>query len=422
MTGTSSSGMPSTSQRPVARSGIRFVWAAVVAATVAGGIMFYRVADASLGFLAYNEGFYLANGVADASRDFFAPLVSPLDANNPWVYPVVLATALRILGSTTAVARAVSIVASMSTIVLTFALGKRLYNARIGLVAAVLLAFMPGHMLVGRNIQIDALMLTLMVAASYAYVRAAQSQSRGWSLAAGVLLGIGALTKLPVLLLIPGFVVWELWRTHDLSWVRKPSTWMTATAFAVVLAPWYAYRLLASSTFRTAQSQLLGVGGWRGLAYLWHYVLGEMGWMFSPVLAVVVVASLVYMAAKRQVADKFVISMVSTLFAVFIFYNYHSYYFLPLAPFGAIAAARGTDAAARRLSRVGAPRTERRVAAASATLAGALVLVLLGFSAMTLSAKKFVGVPTDSYVPFLAEMGYDPSRLVLGLDRAIEGL
>ena len=403
------------------RSDTMYWTAATAIAIVAGLIMSYHIGDAIQGFHAFNEGFYLSNGARDATRSFLAPIYSPLDSNNPFVYPMVLATALRVFGVTTAVGRAVSIAASMATVLLTFALAKRLYNERTGLVAAVLVAFTPGEMLAGRNIQIDPLMLALMVGASLAFVIAVKTQSRSWSVATGLLLGSGVLTKLPVLVLIPGFAVWELWRSHDFSWIRKKSTWVTATTFAILVAPWYAYRFLASSAFRGSQSYLAETGAWRGLSYLWQYVFGQIAWMFSPVLAALLVASLVYMVLKRQVADKFVISMSGTLLAVFFFYNYHVYYYLPLVPFGAIAAARGTVAAARGLSRAEAARTSRRSAAVLVTVTAVLAALLLGFSVATLSAKKYDGVPTDQYVPLLADRGYDPAKLVLGIGERKSG-
>ena len=403
------------------RSDVRYWAAAAITAIVAGLLMSHRVGDAPQGFLAYNEGFYLSNGARDAMRSFFAPINSPIDPNNPFLYPIALATALRIFGVTTAVARGVSIAASTATILLTFALGKELYNERIGLTAAVFFALTPGEMLVGRNIQVDALMLTFMVAASFAFARAAKTQSTGWSAATGALLGLGVLTKLPALLLVPGFAVWELWCSHDFSWIRKTSTWVSAAAFSIVAVPWYAYRYLASSEFRGAQSYLAGTGGWKGLEFIWNMVFGQIAWMFSPVLIVVIVASLTYMAVKRQVADKFVISMFCTLLVVFLFYNYHVYYYLPLVPFGAIASARGTAAAARWLTRGETPDASRTFATTLMTATTVLAVVLLGFALMTLSAKKYIGVPTDAHIPLLAAMGYDPAKLVLGVDDTVNG-
>jgi len=390
-------------------------------AALSGLALCFHARDPIQGFLAFNEGFYLTNGAMDVGRSSLAPVLAPLDANNPFVYPLVLVTALRAFGISTLAARAVSIAASVLSVLLTFALGRRLYDERVGLVAALVFAFTPGQVLVGRNIQIDALMLTFMLAASLAFVWASETQSKRWSIAAGVLLGVGVLTKLPVALLVPGFALWESWRSQGIAWVRRTSTWLVAASGVITAAPWYVYRYVASSEFRGAQSTLAGVGAWRGLRYFWHYVVGQIVWMFSPVLIVVVIASLVLLARRREDSDKFILAVLGVLLGVFVFYNYHSYYFLPLVPFSALAAARGIDAAARRLSRGSTGKWGRQDLVMSA-LTSLLVVILLAFSAATLCAKKLEAAPTDQYVPLLAAKGYDPHALLLGIGNQRYGL
>ena len=166
-------------------NGRNYWLAAVAAALVAAAIQAYRLGDSIRGFHLFNEGFYLANAVADASRGLLAPVLHPIDPNNPFVYPFVLASVVRLFGPSVSAARTVSVVATGATVLLTFGLAKRLYNERIAIMGAVFIALMPGMLLVGRNIQIDALMLALEVAVVWAFVVAVATDSLKSSIVCG---------------------------------------------------------------------------------------------------------------------------------------------------------------------------------------------------------------------------------------------
>ena len=305
--------------------------------------MFYRASDPVGGYLEFNEGFYLLNAVRDLGRGLFAPVISPLDANNPFVYPWLLALAVRSFGVSTLVARGLSIVASVASVLLTFALGRQLYNDRIAAFAAVLTALTPGFVLVGRNVQIDGVALAIELGALYAFVRARKDHSRPWAIAAGALLGIGLLTKLPIALVVPTVVAWETWRSGNPAWMRDRLVWWWAGIAAAVPVSWYALRAIASrGGSLAAQTAIIAAAGSRnGLAQLPRMVFGEEVWIFTPLLAAAVLVGIVVCIRKRTPADLFVISYLGVHAATYLVFNYHSYYFLPLVPIGAIAAARG---------------------------------------------------------------------------------
>ena len=320
------------------------MWLAVAAlAVLAAALQIYRVADPIRGFHAFNEGFYLLNGIKDSSRSLLAPVVSPLDANNPWFYPLLLSVALRVFGQTIAIARMLSIVASAASVLLTFAIGTRLYNEKVGLMAAAFFAFAPVQIIVGRNIQTDAVMLALVLGAIYCFLRSVETEKVSWAVITGVLIALGTFTKLPAILVVPAFAIWQTWREHGFGWVKLKSTWVAASAFTVAVLPWYAYRAVSSTQFTGAQRTLFATGGWRGLKYLYADVLTQWFWMLTPILAAAAVAAIVWLAVRRESADKLILSLLMVYSAFFVFYNYHSYYYYPLAPFAAIAAARGAD-------------------------------------------------------------------------------
>lgn len=313
-----------------------------------------RVADPIGGFHAFNEGFYTKIAAADTHRGAFDWLIAPADRNNPPLYSLIVTGLFLLLGESVAIARLVSVVAGVATVYYTFLLGRTLYTERIGLLAAAVLAVTPGFALVNHNIQVDSLMVFFIVAGTYHYVHSIPGDDRREALLGGALMGLALATKLPAVVAPIVLALWETWRTRGVRWVRaKRVLPFTGGMFALGL-PWYITRLIVDgSAYLTGQAALSGnavsVDGWLAFRYK---VLNELLWMLSPVLAALAVAALIYLAWKRGSGDRLVLLSVGAYIGFYLVYNFHSYYLIPLAPFVAIAVARGTFALARRMPRI----------------------------------------------------------------------
>ncbi|MBO1330983.1 glycosyltransferase family 39 protein [Streptomyces sp. VRA16 Mangrove soil] len=92
-------------------------------------------------------------------------------------------------------ARAVPALLGTATVAMTYALGRRLYGRRAGIVAALLLAVMPYHVVVSRQVLLDAPMTLGATAALYCVARYAESPSPRGLLATGAVLGLTFLAK-----------------------------------------------------------------------------------------------------------------------------------------------------------------------------------------------------------------------------------
>ncbi len=373
------------------------------------GIQLVRIGGPLTGYHGFNEAFYFTNGLREATRDLFSVVMKPVDANNPFGYPLMLSMVLRIAGESVAAARALSIVSSFATVLLTFWVARQLFNRQIALMAAVMLALTPGMLLTGRNIQIDPLMLALELGALGCYLRSVPEEDTRWAIASGVLFGFALATKLSVLLVIAALVMWQVWRTKGFGWLRARSTWVTALSAGLLVLPWYAARLVTSPQFQEAQRYLAGTGGWRGIKWVLTVVSLEQVWMFSPVLWVLGVAGLVIALWKRTDADLFVACMLLVQLFVYLFYNFHSYYFLPLLPFGAIAASRALWAAGVKSARAVV------LAAASVTI------LVLPVSVLALDAKKWGAPRLDKLPSILAANGFVPGKTTFGVWSDVEG-
>jgi 4-amino-4-deoxy-L-arabinose transferase-like glycosyltransferase len=98
------------------------------------------------------------------------------------------------------------------SVLLLFAAVRRWFGPAAGLIAGAALALTPAAALIFRFNNPDALLVLLMTAAGYCVQRALERDRTRWLVFAGVLLGLGFLTKMAqAFLVLPGFGVAYLW-------------------------------------------------------------------------------------------------------------------------------------------------------------------------------------------------------------------
>jgi hypothetical protein len=124
---------------------------------------------------------------------------------------------------------------------------------------------------------------------------------------------------------------------------RKVSRDMLSMSFAffAALSPYILYNLaFQSQSFLGGHTSRLALafseeGNRQGLGY----IADEISWGMSPLVAFVSVSSILYMIYERRRRDAVVVFSTIAFGIFFLFYNKHSYYALPLAPFFAVATA-----------------------------------------------------------------------------------
>jgi 4-amino-4-deoxy-L-arabinose transferase-like glycosyltransferase len=134
------------------------------------------------------------------------------------------------------VPQALAGVAAVGTL---YATVRRWYGTAAGLIAGAALALTPVATLMFRFNNPDALLVLLLVLAGYATVRATESATTGWLVAAGALLGAGFLTKLgQAMLVVPAYAAVYLLAAPT-ALARR--CWQVGAAGAAMLAAagWY---------------------------------------------------------------------------------------------------------------------------------------------------------------------------------------
>lgn len=140
---------------------------------------------------------------------------APYPTSDRFVYPIIVAAAIKLFGDSLAVANVVAAVSMALTALPLYALGQKLFDARAALLAVVLFALNPFYHVIGIQGWTD-LTATLLyygcLLAIAVYYLAPSAHGALWS---GVLLALAALTREEsILLALPLAVVWW-WRGRD---------------------------------------------------------------------------------------------------------------------------------------------------------------------------------------------------------------
>ncbi len=339
------------------------------------------------GYHGFNEGYYTDLAARYAARGLLTPWTAPQDLMNPPLYLALVTAVSKVFGPGVAGARWVSIAAAAGAAIALFGLVRVLYNERIALMSAAAFALAPGVVLVGRNAQIDTLMVALELAALWLYALAVREDDPRLGACAGAVLGAALLAKLPAVLTIGVIVLWHLWWERDWKRLRSPVTWWTVGGLFVVGAPWFVVQLARAGRFLAAQLyQAKTLSGLEtGGQPFWQRFGVEFMGMMTPIVLALALGGLFVALRRRTPADVLIVCGLGVNLLFYVFFHFHTYYLLPQAPFAAMLAARGMDT-------LWADRP-RRVAIAVAVLAA-----VLAFSSVLLLGTKKWGHWGPAYV------------------------
>jgi hypothetical protein len=283
-----------------------------------------------------------------------------------------LVSPMETAGRPDTIARYVTAAFGVATILMIYAVGKIMFGAVTGSVAAMFLAVMPYHVTVTRQFLLDGPMTFFTTAALACMAKAMAGGSRRWMIAAGTCIGLGALCKETGLVL--GLAAGAYLCVYARAWrpIRFP---VYAGLAAIGLAVAYPMLTAIAGGSGGGQSYLL----WQltrqpnhGFGFYPATVGGAMGFL---VLAVAGYGLLVRPPSSWR--EKLLLSWIVVPFLYFEVWPVKGFaYLLPLAPPAALLAARGI--AVIGLSAAGA---RRRVSMLMAGLVAVVCTVVLAVPA-----------------------------------------
>ncbi len=155
----------------------------------------------ALGFNS-DEAVYAGQGASIAGNREFLPYF-PVFRAHPLLFQSIVSIPYQ-WGVSPLIGRLLSAAFGVATVAMTGAVGARLYGRNAGLIAALIIAVMPYHVVVTRQVLLDGPMTFFATTTLYLLVRYSLSQRPVWLYAAGAMLGLTVLAKEPSILLLGG--------------------------------------------------------------------------------------------------------------------------------------------------------------------------------------------------------------------------
>ncbi|MBX6749940.1 MAG: glycosyltransferase family 39 protein [Micromonosporaceae bacterium] len=234
-------------------------------------------------------------------------------------------------------ARAVSALAGILTVTVTYLLGRRLYGHYAGLIAALLLAVMPYHVVVTRQVLLDGLMTLTATVVLYGIVRYVETASQPWLLAAGAAMGLSVMAKETSLVLLGGLYAFFALTPAVRINVRDLLLAVGAMGCVVAAIP---IVLAGSNRTSTGGNYLL----WQILRrpnHEFYFYFAVVPWAVGIGVVIAAAAGLVWLRRERTWRERLLVSWMTVPVVFFTLWPVKGYqYLLPIAPVLAVLAAR----------------------------------------------------------------------------------
>jgi 4-amino-4-deoxy-L-arabinose transferase-like glycosyltransferase len=142
-----------------------------------------------------------------------------------------------IFGESVLGVRLLTLLAGAATPAFVFLAGRRLYDEKVGRLAAFLTALVPLLFSFGSMAGADAPMLVFWAAALWALAHALNGDAPAWWYPAGVFLGLSMLGKYPAVLLGAGMLAFLALSPDRRAWLRRKEPYLAALAALAVFSP-----------------------------------------------------------------------------------------------------------------------------------------------------------------------------------------
>ena len=282
-----------------------------------------------------DEAVYTGSAVSIAGDRALQPLF-PIFRAHPLLFQTLLSLILRV-HNTDWTARAFSATIGIVTVAVTYLLGRRLYGRLAGLIAGLLLAVMPYHVIVSRQVLLDGLMTLCATVALYCIVRYVESGRAAWLLAAGSAMGAAVLSKETSVILLGGLYVFFMLTP---SARMNPRHLLLASVPLVAETAIWPVMLRVSGRTGTGQSYLLWQIFRRSNHVTWFYFTALPSWI-GPALLAAALAGLVWLRSEATWRERLLLAWLIVPVLFFTVWPVKGFeYLLPIAPPLAVLAGR----------------------------------------------------------------------------------
>jgi len=211
-------------------------------------ILFWRLNEGSL--VNWDEATHaqVAKGIVE-ENDWFALYPKGTTFYNFWFHKPpfnfwLMAIAYKLLGITTFASRAVSALFAIGCIVVTYFLGKELFNKKIGFIASLILILSPQFLHKSRMAMLDVPTTFFILLSFLIFLLLKKNQTNYYYTLLGISLALGTLTK-QIVGLFPLFIILiYILLTKEFYLIKNKKIFQTIFIFFLIISPWYIAQLL----------------------------------------------------------------------------------------------------------------------------------------------------------------------------------
>lgn len=347
----------------------------------------------ALGFNS-DEAVYAGQAASIAGQAAYLPYF-PIFRAHPVLFQALLSLPYR-FGVIDLVGRILAAGFGVATLVIAYQLAKLLYGRRAGIVAMLLLAVMPYHVTVSRQVLLDAPMVFFATAALYALVRYCSGHGARWIVVTGALMGLAMITKETAVVLFGGvYCFFVLSQTIKLRLKRAA----LALALAGVIALAFPLTLRLAGATRSGGNYL----AWQLFRRANHpmdFYLTAVPLVLGPLVLALAILGLVLDRKQLTWREGLLVSWCVVPIVFFTLMPIKGFqYLLPLAPPVAVLAARALTS-----TEIWSKLTRRIPSRRRAVQNGVLV-----FTALTLLVPTWLSIRPSNDGEFLAGSGGLPA-------------
>jgi len=292
-----------------------------------------------------DEAVYAGQAAALANDSNLTPFF-PIFRAHPLLFQFALADVFALTGVSAMNARILSAAAGVLTVYVVYRLGRLLYDRPVGLIAALLLALMPYHVIVTRQVLLDGPMTLFATLALYTVAKYAITGERTWLYATGAAMGLTFLSKETGVILLGA--IFAFFALAPAIKVRIRDLAFSMLLFiGVVLAFPIALVLAGAGGGATAQQYLI----WQLFRRPNHdevFYLLTVPSAVGPLLIVAAIVGLWLFRRRVDWRERLLLTWIVVIVVFFELWPVKGFqYLLPAAPPLALLAARGIVAVSR---------------------------------------------------------------------------
>lgn len=322
----------------------------------------------ALGFNS-DEAVYAGQAASIAGQPAFLESF-PIFRAHPLLFQTVLSVVYQ--GSVSDLAgRLVAVTFGLGAIAMTYLLGRELYGRRVGYVAALLLAVMPYHVLVSRQVLLDGPMTFFATLTLYLIARHSSTGRSTYLYASAGALGLTVLCKEPAVLLLGA--VYAYYAVTRVTRLTLRQLIVASAVFGLTILP-FPLSVMFSGRSSTGQ-QFLSYQIFRRPNHTWSFYFTEVPEAVGVLTLIVAVAGLFVLARQQSWREGLLCCWIAVPFAFFELWPVKGFqYLLPLSPALAVLAARAVVLGAQRFRPTEKHRQPVLTAALVAVLAVSLAI------------------------------------------------